>query len=116
MIIPLVLLSGTGGITEFSHWRDPNFIALAVFSGVSSVGISFASFWTVRSTSPTTYSVVGSLNKIPLTVLGVVVFKTKLNLLGGVSIMIGLSGGIVYSLVKHFEWSKSKLSKKISSI
>lgn len=84
-------------------------------SGVSSFLISVCSFWAVKATSPTTYryeinsisilinyfSIVGTLNKIPLTVLGIVFFSAPISNLGGVSIAIGLSGGILYSYEKN---------------
>jgi len=105
LVLFLVVLDGLEGITEYPLWDDPGFIVVTVFSGFSSVCISFASFWTVKATSPTTYSVVGSLNKIPLTIIGVIVFSTPMNLFGGISIVIGLAGGVVYSLYKHKEWS-----------
>lgn len=35
-------------------------------------------------------SIVGSLNKIPLTIVGVLIFQTSLTYLGGISIMIGI--------------------------
>lgn len=107
LLVPLMLINGLEGLSDFPYWSDPGFIMVAFFTGLSSVGISFASFWTVKTTSPTTYSVVGSLNKIPLTILGVLVFATRLNALGTISIIIGLTGGVVYSWVKHMEWSSS---------
>jgi len=107
LLLPMLLYNGVDSLSEYEYWHDPGFIVTALFGGLSSVGISFASFWTVRTTSPTTYSVVGSLNKIPLTILGVLVFQTPLNFLGKVSIIIGLSGGVVYSIVKHAEWISS---------
>jgi len=113
LLIPLLLYNGIENVADYPHWQDPGFIATAFFGGLSSVGISFASFWTVRTTSPTTYSVVGSLNKIPLTILGVLVFQTPLNLLGKISIVIGLSGGVVYSYVKHLEWSNASKKKHL---
>jgi GDP-mannose transporter len=113
--IPLVLLlvgmDGLEGITDYPLWKDPGFIVVTLFSGFSSVCISFASFWTVKATSPTTYSVVGSLNKIPLTIMGVLVFSTTLSNLGAISIVLGLSGGVVYSLCKHREWSTRETKK-----
>jgi len=105
LVLPIMLFNGLDGLGEFPYWNDASFIAMAFFVGLSSVGISFASFWTVRTTSPTTYSIVGSLNKIPLTILGVIVFRTPMNTPGAISIIIGLMGGVVYSLCKHWEWA-----------
>lgn len=45
-----------------------------IFSGVSAFGMSYASAWCVRTTSSTTYSMVGSLNKLPIAVSGIVLF------------------------------------------
>jgi len=111
MVVPIMLLNGLDGIDSYEYWYDSSFIAMAFFGGLSSVGISFASFWTVKATSPTTYSIVGSLNKIPLAILGVLFFKTPLTGLGGASIVIGLLGGVVYSICKHWEWAAKAPNK-----
>ncbi len=44
------------------------------FSGVVGILLSFSSLWCVSSTSATTYAIVGTLNKVPVTVLGAVIF------------------------------------------
>jgi len=107
LVLALVYLDGLEGISEYPQIYDRGFLLVLVFSGFSSVSISFASFWTVKVTSPTTYSIVGSLNKIPLTIMGVIVFSTQLSTFGAISIVIGLSGGVVYSWCKHKEWSNT---------
>lgn len=72
-------------------------------SGVIGFAISLSSFWAVNATSPTTYSIVGALNKIPLTILGFIIFNTPVDLPGGISIGIALSGGLLYSYTKAKE-------------
>ncbi len=47
---------------------------LILFSGALGVFLSFATLWCVGSTSATTYAVVGTLNKVPTTILGVLIF------------------------------------------
>jgi len=111
MVLVLAWLDGFEGVLEYPQWSDTGFLLSILFSGFSSVCISFASFWTVKTTSPTTYSVVGSLNKIPLTVVGVLVFQTPVSTLGGISIGIGLLGGVVYSYWKNRERTIIKESK-----
>ena len=59
--------------------------------------MTFAVFWCMRLTSPTTYSVVGSLNKIPLAVFGMLIFKHAPTALGAVGIMFALGGGMLYT-------------------
>lgn len=101
-LIPLVLLSGE--VTAI--YNDPvtyswGFYFMFVWSGISGFLLSVSSFWAVRTTSPSTYSMVGSLNKIPLTILGVIFFAAPLNLIGGSSITIGLIAGGLFSIAKQ---------------
>jgi GDP-mannose transporter len=51
-----------------------NLIIAMVFSGLSSVFISYTSAWCVRITSSTTYSMVGALNKLPIALSGLIFF------------------------------------------
>lgn len=62
--------------------------------------MSLATFCALKVTSPTTYAVVGSLNKIPLTIIGTVLFRSIITVQGWVSIVIGLGGGVLYSYAK----------------
>jgi GDP-mannose transporter len=39
-----------------------------------SFGISYGSSWCVRVTSSTTYSMVGALNKLPISIFGMLIF------------------------------------------
>lgn len=59
--------------------------------------MTFATFWCMRVTSPTTYSVTGSLNKIPLALLGIIIFNHVPTPLGWIGIAIAFSGGFVYT-------------------
>ncbi|CUG91729.1 lipophosphoglycan biosynthetic protein, putative [Bodo saltans] len=59
--------------------------------------MTFASFWCMKMTSPTTYSVTGALNKIPLAVMGIFIFGHNPTGLGWAGIGIALSGGVVYT-------------------
>lgn len=52
-----------------------NLVLAIVFSGLSSVFISYTSAWCVRITSSTTYSMVGALNKLPIALSGLVFFS-----------------------------------------
>ncbi|EON65904.1 GDP-mannose transporter [Coniosporium apollinis CBS 100218] len=75
-------------------------ITAMVFSGLSSVFISYTSAWCVRVTSSTTYSMVGALNKLPIALSGLVFFDAP-RTFGSVSaIFVGFVSGIVYALAK----------------
>ncbi|KAM7256869.1 hypothetical protein ACFE04_012610 [Oxalis oulophora] len=56
----------------------PMFWFVATVSGFLGLAISFCSMWFLHQTGPTTYSLVGSLNKIPISVAGLVLFKAYL--------------------------------------
>jgi len=110
-LIPLLLFTENSildEISEFPYLHNFGFILLLLFSGLNSFGISLTSLWTVKATSPTTYSIVGALNKIPLAILGIIIFHTKLNTMGYISVFIGLSGGVVYSWVKQLEQTRKQ--------
>lgn len=72
-----------------------------IFSGMSSIGISYCSGWCVRVTSSTTYSMVGALNKLPIALSGLVFFDADINFWSVTSIMIGFVSGIVYAVAKE---------------
>ena len=55
-------------------------IIAILFSGVSSIFISYASAWCVRVTSSTTYSMVGALNKLPIALSGLIFFDAPVTL------------------------------------
>ncbi|KAI7851381.1 triose-phosphate transporter family-domain-containing protein [Circinella umbellata] len=84
-----------------------------IFSGASAFGMSYASAWCVRTTSSTTYSMVGSLNKLPIAISGIVFFGDPATFSNVTAIMIGFSAGLVYSYAKAFP-TKS-LDLKVSS-
>ncbi|XVE59390.1 hypothetical protein DITRI_Ditri05aG0042900 [Diplodiscus trichospermus] len=59
--------------------KVPMFWVVATASGLLGLAISFTSMWFLHQTGPTTYSVVGSLNKIPISIAGIVLFKVPLS-------------------------------------
>lgn len=78
----------------------PMFWVVATASGLLGLAISFTSLWFLHQTGPTTYSLVGSLNKIPLSFAGLVLFKVPLSLPNLFSILFGLFAGIFFARAK----------------
>lgn len=72
-----------------------------IFSGLSTVGISYTSAWCVRVTSSTTYSFVGSLNKLPIAIAGIVFFDAPVTVFSVTAIAVGFISGIVYAVAKQ---------------
>lgn len=85
-----------------------NLIFAMVFSGLSSVFISYTSAWCVRVTSSTTYSMVGALNKLPMALSGLVFFDTPVTIPSVSAIAVGFVSGIVYAWAKVKQNSKPK--------
>lgn len=69
-------------------------------SGLLGLAISFTSMWFLGQTSPTTYSLVGSLNKIPMSLAGLLLFNVPLSVPNLFSILFGLFAGVFFARAK----------------
>uniref|UniRef100_A0A5B6ZJR7 Sugar phosphate transporter domain-containing protein n=1 Tax=Davidia involucrata TaxID=16924 RepID=A0A5B6ZJR7_DAVIN len=86
--------------------RMPIFWMVMTFSGFLGLAISFTSMWFLHQTGATTYSLVGSLNKIPLSVAGILLFKVPTSLENSASILFGLLAGVFFARAKMRERSQ----------
>lgn len=114
ILFPLLILrkefsSALNYFNEGVNDAPTGFGMLFVVNGLSGFALSLASFICVKATSPTTYSMVGSLNKIPLTFIGWLIFGASFTKLGVISIFISLGGGILYTYCKSIQKSNSQL-------
>ncbi|KAK8601664.1 hypothetical protein V6N12_051493 [Hibiscus sabdariffa] len=80
--------------------RFPMFWAVATASGLLGLAINFTSMWFLHQTGPTTYSLVGSLNKVPISIAGLMLFKVPLSVPNQFSILLGLFAGIFFARAK----------------
>ncbi|CDH49523.1 gdp-mannose transporter [Lichtheimia corymbifera JMRC:FSU:9682] len=106
--IPLLIIPSL----IFEDWSAENFertfpeevrsqmIYAMIFSGASAFAMSYASAWCVRSTSSTTYSMVGALNKLPIAASGILFFGDPATFANVTAIIIGFIAGLVYSYAK----------------
>lgn len=78
---------------QYPAWDHASFIASMVFGGVIGTALSLSVFWCVNATSPTTYSMVGALNKIPITFVSVLFFHVNMDWKTLLSVSIGLTAG-----------------------
>ncbi|KAI9884124.1 MAG: ERMES complex subunit mmm1 [Watsoniomyces obsoletus] len=83
-------------------------ILAMIFSGLSSVFISYTSAWCVRVATSTTYSMVGALNKLPIAISGLVFFDAPVTFPSVSAIAVGFVSGLVYAFAKIKESSKPK--------
>jgi len=96
LVLVFIILNG-----ELSQLLKYNFskihYPLMIYNGITACGLSFASFWAMRETSPTSYSIAGALNKIPTTIIGIIFFHTPLTITGSCAMAIALLGGVIYA-------------------
>ncbi|KAG1160532.1 hypothetical protein G6F36_013993 [Rhizopus arrhizus] len=84
-----------------------------VFSGASAFTMSYASAWCVRTTSSTTYSMVGALNKLPIAASGILFFGDPATFGNITAIIVGFIAGIVYSLSKTMYSKPLQMNKDL---
>ncbi|CAH7665841.1 hypothetical protein BY996DRAFT_6430429 [Phakopsora pachyrhizi] len=78
-----------------------NLLLLAMaFSGAAAVFISYTTAWCVRTTSSTTYSMVGALNKLPVAASGMIFFGDPVTFGSVTAIATGFVAGLVYAVAK----------------
>lgn len=78
----------------------PRFVVATLVASVCGFCLNFASLWCVSSTSATTYSIVGSLNKIPVTLMGFVLFNAQMTTNGIVFLCMATLGGFLFAFSK----------------
>ena len=78
-------------------------ISAMIFTGISSILISYASANCVRVTSSTTYSMVGALNKLPIAISGLVFFDAPVTLASVSAIFVGFVSGLVFAVAKIWQ-------------
>jgi len=79
------------------------FLILNFIAGTIGFVLNFASLWCVSATSATTYSIVGALNKVPITIIGFFLFETHITRNGAISIAASLCGGLLYTAAKIYK-------------
>ncbi|KAG2492123.1 hypothetical protein HYH03_009614 [Edaphochlamys debaryana] len=103
--IPFIVLL-MWGFGEFQTLPQQHALGVAAFQAVALLGgiigfaISFSSLWFLSQTTATIYSLIGSLNKIPIAVVGLLAFNEPTNAKNLSSIIIGLSAGVLFTQYK----------------
>ncbi|XP_020099137.1 GDP-mannose transporter GONST1 isoform X1 [Ananas comosus] len=87
--------------------KMPMFWLVITFSGFLGLAISFTSMWFLHQTGATTYSLMGSLNKIPLSIAGIFLFKVPTSMENSMSILFGLLAGVFFAKAKMHERTQS---------
>ncbi|CAO2825153.1 unnamed protein product [Amaranthus hypochondriacus] len=99
-MILIVIFDEWSYVTNTNVVTEPMFWAAATLSGLLGLAISFTSMWFLGQSSPTTYSLVGSLNKIPISLAGIVLFNVPVSVPNLFSILFGLFAGVFFARAK----------------
>lgn len=104
--LPLIfiLMVMQGELTTIGEQKDltnPAFLIVALLSGLVAFGISFSVLWFLSTTTPTTFSLVGSLNKIPVSFVGLILYESSWSWPNLMSIGVGLASGVVFVFAKQ---------------
>lgn len=100
-LLPVATMSGEVAIFLRSpsiHTVD--YLFKNAFAGFVGFFLNFASLNCVAAAGPTTYAIVGSLNKVPVALLGYFFFRTTMTQETAFFITVSLCGGFLYSYAK----------------
>jgi len=101
-LVLLVLLFGEVKLLGSYHrLGELEFQIVAVLGGLMGFAVSFASIWCMARTSPTIYSLTGSLNKVVVALVGMWYFKEPTTAVNILSIVVGLCAGILFGFAKN---------------
>jgi len=115
ILIVCSLIAESGYISEYKQYyfppvdsadyeiRHSEFIGLCtgiLISSIAAFAISYCSSWCVRVTSSTTYSMVGALNKLPISIAGMIFFDDPVTIGGVCGVIIAFGSGLLFSYAK----------------
>ncbi|RKP14847.1 GDP-mannose transporter [Piptocephalis cylindrospora] len=117
LILSLVVEDWSSLISYYSLEENAeeyySFVQALLLSGVASFAISYTSSWCLRVTNSTTYSMVGALNKLPVSIIAMVYFSDPVTLGGIIAISIGFSSGLVYTYAKTLQQREALTSSPL---
>ena len=111
ILMPLIVIMGEVPALMDPEIMTPYFITANCAAGFLGFYLNFASLWAVSVTSASTYAIVGSLNKVPITILGFFLFDAPLTNDGVWGIVIATLGGFVYAYSKFREAAAKRKAK-----
>ena len=95
-----------------SLYTNRGYILSNIFAGLVGFFLNFSSLHCVSVTGPTTYAILGSLNKVPVSILGYFLFDAPISGQEWFFIAVSMIGGFLYSYAKLDPHSPGKKKKK----
>lgn len=100
ILIPVLFIRQQATFFTNPMYLKPGFIISNIVAGVLGFYLNFASLWCVSATSATTFAIVGSVNKVPITLLGFILFNAKMTFEGILFVTFATFGGFLYAYAK----------------
>lgn len=100
ILLPICYFRGDFNALQDADIMTTSFILSNTLAGLIGFYLNFASLWCVASTSATTYAIVGSLNKVPITIMGFFLFHAKMTQQGIIFVTLATIGGFIYAYAK----------------
>jgi GDP-mannose transporter len=100
-LLPVAIVMGQ--VTLFSQTpaiHTGDYLSKNLFAGVIGFLLNFASLNCVAATGPSTYAIVGSMNKVPVALLGYWLFDNVITPQTWFFIGVSMAGGFLYSFAK----------------
>jgi len=97
LLLPLLAGQNIPLILSKLMMQDLDVLVAFLSTGINGIVIALCSMWCIEKTSGSTYSMVGALNKIPSSILGLIIFNDPIDVLNLLGVAIGLLGGIVFT-------------------
>ena len=91
---------------NFCRNGPKSFWLLLIGSGLSGAGVNITTYMFIQVSSPTSFSVLGVIKKIMQTLLGYILWTAPTNVSNIISVIVGVMGGIMYSVSKLREKKK----------
>ena len=100
LLLPFCIISGDYLKFFNKELITTEFWFMNILAGFLGFYLNFSSLWCISTTSATTYAIVGSLNKIPITLIGFVFFNAHMTSEGIWFVCIATLGGFLYAYSK----------------
>lgn len=100
ILLPILFFRQEHKVLMNDAFTGRTFLLANGIAGVLGFYLNFASLWCVSATSATTYAIVGSVNKVPITFLGFWLFDAKMTTEGIIFVAFATLGGFLYAYSK----------------
>lgn len=71
-----------------------------ILSGFLTTAVCATAFWTISLTNGSTVSFIGGMNKVPMILISLVIFETRMSIAGWMGVVLGILAGFIFMRAK----------------